>query len=122
MLTKNALLSNASNINNRSLKKRNDSSIKKNTNNDKSFLKQKIRIIKKKNKLNLNNMNRNLNHSKNNKSQRGKFLNKIGKNNCKTFINNCNKKSMNNTYRYLFIKRGKNSCINLNYNTSKNNL
>ena len=120
--TKNALLSNTSNINNQSLKKRNGSSIKKNTNNDKSFLKQKIRIIKKKDKLNLNNTNRNLNHSKNNKSQRGKFMNKTGKNNSKTFINNCNKKSMNNTYRYLFIKRGKKSCINLNYNTSKNNL
>ena len=29
---------------------------------------------------------------------------------------------MNNTYRYLFIKRGKNRCINLNQNNSKNNL
>ena len=111
------------NIHNVSMKKRNSSSNKKN---DiyKSFLVQKIKIIKKKKKPYLNNVNFNL--GKNNKSIRSNLLNKTGKNIKDSFYQNCNEKYERITYRNLFLRKGlnpsnKNSFINLNYNTNANN-
>ena len=111
------------NIHNVSMKKRNSSSNKKD---DiyKSFLVQKIKIIKKKKKPYLNNVNFNL--GKNNKSIRSNLLNKTGKNIKDSFYQNCNEKYERITYRNLFLRKGlnpsnKNSFINLNYNTNANN-
>ena len=113
------------NINNISTKKRNNSSTKKDDNIYKSFLVQKIKIIKTKKKPYLNNINFNI-VKNNNKSIRTNLLNKTGKNIKDSFYQNCNEKYVRNTYRNLFLGKGfnstkKNSFINLNYNTNANN-
>ena len=112
-------------MNNISMRKRNNSSTKKD-NNDvyKSFLVQKIKIIKKKKKPYLNNINFNL--SKNNKTIKTNLLNKTGKNTKDSIYSICNDKYVRNTYRNLLLKKGlhstnKNSFININYNTNANN-
>ena len=112
-------------MNNISMRKRNNSSTKKD-NNDvyKSFLVQKIKIIKKKKKPYLNNINFNL--SKNNKTIKTNLLDKTGKNTKDSIYSICNDKYVRNTYRNLLLKKGlnstnKNSFININYNTNANN-
>ena len=112
-------------MNNISMRKRNNSSTKKD-NNDvyKSFLVQKIKIIKKKKKPYLNNINFNL--SKNNKTIKTNLLNKTGKNTKDSIYSICNDKYVRNTYRNLLLKKGlnstnKNSFININYKTNANN-
>ena len=112
-------------MNNISMRKRNNSSTKKD-NNDvyKSFLVQKIKIIKKKKKPYLNNINFNL--SKNNKTIKTNLLNNTGKNTKDSIYSICNDKYVRNTYRNLLLKKGlnstnKNSFININYNTNANN-
>ena len=113
---------------NKSMKKRNNSSIKKDKeNNDtyQSFFVQKIKIIKKKKKPYLKNIS--INSSKNNnKITQKKSLNKTGKIFRNFIYQNYNDKYMRNTYRHLFIKKGldnthKNSLVNLYYNTNINN-
>ena len=112
-------------MNNISMRKRDNSSTKKD-NNDvyKSFLVQKIKIIKKKKKPYLNNINFNL--SKNNKTIKTNLLNKTGKNTKDSIYSICNDKYVRNTYRNLLLKKGlnstnKNSFININYKTNANN-
>ena len=112
-------------MNNISMRKRNNSSTKKD-NNDvyKSFLVQKIKIIKQKKKPYLNNINFNL--SKNNKTIKTNLLNKTGKNTKDSIYSICNDKYVRNTYRNLLLKKGlnstnKNSFININYNTNAKN-
>ena len=112
-------------MNNISMRKRNNSSTKKD-NNDvyKSFLVQKIKIIKQKKKPYLNNINFNL--SKNNKTIKTNLLDKTGKNTKDSIYSICNDKYVRNTYRNLLLKKGlnstnKNSFININYNTNANN-
>ena len=112
-------------MNNISMRKRNNSSTKKD-NNDvyKSFLVQKIKIIKQKKKPYLNNINFNL--SKNNKTIKTNLLDKTGKNTKDSIYSICNDKYVRNTYRNLLLKKGlnstnKNSFININYKTNANN-
>jgi len=118
-----AIINKNSNMNNKSFKKRNNSSSKNDKNIYESYLVQKIKIIKNKKKPILSNGNFNL--SKNNKTIREKLLNKTGKNIKDSIYHNCNEKYVRNTYRNLFFKKGlnstnKSSFINLNYNTNYN--
>ena len=112
-------------INNNSMEKRNNSCRRKYGNIYKSFLVQKIKIIKKKKKPYLNNINFNI-FKNDNKSIRSNFLNKTGKNIKVSFYQNSKEKYVRNTYRNLFMRKGLNSSnktsfINLNYNTNLNN-
>ena len=113
-------------MNNKSLKKDNSSSIKKDKDMYITFLVQKIKIIKKKKKPYLNNINLDITKRKNNKTFMGKTH---GLNKSKRNFNDSNrigsKKLARSTYRNLFLKRAinpneKNSFTNLNYNTNVN--
>ena len=110
--------------NNKSTKKRNNSNTNKDKNIYKTFLVQKIKIIKKRKNPYLNNIN--INSSKIDKTNKEKVFNKTGKNIKDSIYKNCNEKFVRNTFRNLFIKKrvnttAKNSFININKNTYANN-
>ena len=110
--------------NNKSTKKRNNSNTNKDKNIYKTFLVQKIKIIKKRKNPYLNNIN--INSSKIDKTTKEKVFNKTGKNIKDSIYKNCNEKFVRNTFRNLFIKKrvnttAKNSFININKNTYANN-
>jgi len=110
--------------NNKSTKKRNNSNTNKDKNIYKTFLVQKIKIIKKRKNPYLNNIN--INSSKIDKTNKDKVFNKTGKNIKDSIYKNCNEKFVRNTLRNLFIKKrvnttAKNSFININKNTYANN-
>ena len=110
--------------NNKSTKKRNNSNANKDKNIYKTFLIQKIKIIKKRKNPYLNNIN--INSSKIDKTTKEKVFNKTGKNIKDSIYENCNEKFVRNTFRNLFIKKrvnttAKNSFININKNTYANN-
>ena len=110
--------------NNKSTKKRNNSNTNKDKNIYKTFLIQKIKIIKKRKNPYLNNIN--INSSKIDKTTKEKVFNKTGKNIKDSIYKNCNEKFVRNTFRNLFIKKrvnttAKNSFININKNTYANN-
>jgi hypothetical protein len=110
--------------NNKSTKKRNNSNTNKDKNIYKTFLVQKIKIIKKRKNPYLNNIN--INSSKIDKTTKEKVFNKTGKNIKDSIYKNCNEKFVRNTFRNLFIKKrvnttAKNSFININKNAYANN-
>ena len=110
--------------NNKTTKKRNNSNTNKDKNIYKTFLVQKIKIIKKRKNPYLNNIN--INSSKIDKTAKEKVFNKTGKNIKDSIYKNCNEKFVRNTFRNLFIKKrvnttAKNSFININKNTYANN-
>ena len=109
---------------NKSQKIRNSSSIKKDSHRYNSFLIQKIKIIKKKQKPFLNNINFKAN--KNNNINKKNILNKTGLN-IKSSINDKGNKNKfeRNTYRNLFLRKdiiptNKNSFISINFSTNNN--